>query len=270
MRKENNILPAVIFFALSCLGKPTAQVSFAQEPKQMSAGSAIAAKQNSGSSTGKAGCVLVGIFYDENTPIVLVGDGSYYTNDYICGGLIKGISKDTVTMEYQNEECVYRVGDYIFKEDTASSESNKKPVESQELSYSQPTIVYLKEADPIAKDLISRHNKNKVLFTIATEENLFRLIMTNKKTQAVCAQMLEAINNDLGILNKLSVPLGCQRHYYLVIKMCDIADTAWKAALKGSWHQAEVLFQRVSRISQEVDLESRSTLTSARKKDEAY
>ena len=62
---------------------------------------------------GSNACKINGILYSDDNPFVIINDTIYFSNDSVCGGKIIDISENRITVQHQDKQEVYRVGNII-------------------------------------------------------------------------------------------------------------------------------------------------------------
>jgi len=108
--------------------------------------------------------------------------------------------------------------------------------------------------------LISIHNQHNAALNMPMKQTLFADPNEAGQIRVRAARMLELIQEKKREFAGLSAPVNCKRHHSLTIKLFDIAEDGWRAVLAGNKDKAEVFFDRLLRISQEISRESVSIL----------
>jgi len=183
--------------------------------------------------------VIEGIFYDQEKPLVVIGGTLYYSGDSICGGKIVDISHDSVTIVVDQVSKEYRLGNAPCR-----SAGDPDAAGSDEI---KPEREYLDGTNLLIKDFTLKHNENKALFESKRSK---RVLM------AVSSDMIESVKVYRKQLAAVPAPANCDRYYLLAVKMLDIAEDAWRCSREGEQEQALLLFDRTSRINQEISAES--------------
>jgi hypothetical protein len=191
-------------------------------------------------------CNVEGVFYSQDKAVVMIGGNLYSPGDSLSAGTIIKVSPDRVTIKFQNSEREYRVGDSVCQK----IENGPPDEELQQVTDEFDKIT------PIIKDFLAKHNENKALFNLASKKTLFGTRRNIKEIVALSSKMIALIKNYRQQLTTLTLPTGSDRCRLLTIKMLDIAEDAWRVLMEGDERQAEILLNRMLRISQELGIES--------------
>lgn len=192
-------------------------------------------------------CRVEGIFYDQKKPAVIISGNLYAIGASLSGGTIIEISPQKVTMKFPYGVREYGIGDSICEKIGMGLVYG----ESQEIED------YLNKINSLIREFIIRHNENKILFELANTKSLSGAKGNSNEASTISSKMIESINNYRQQLSALSVPAGCNRYHGLTIKLFDIGEDTWKALMAADEQQAEILSERVLRIAQELNRESR-------------
>lgn len=96
---------------------PVAWIAYFLAPKEGKATSISEEESRRGvGGVAKISYIIEGILYSQEKPTVIINREDYHLNDSVCGGKIINISRDKVTIQFQEKEEVYRVGDMIRKD----------------------------------------------------------------------------------------------------------------------------------------------------------
>jgi hypothetical protein len=205
----------------------------------------------SGATQENENCVVKGIFYDENNPRVLVNEELLSLNSYCCGGKIAGIFADFIVLEFSYGRREYKLGGVIQQE-----KIEVEPI--REAPKTQPS--YVNKVNSLVESFMSSHNQNNAALDMQMKQSLFADPNEAVEIRTRASRMLELIQGKKQELAGLSAPDNCKRYHSLTIKLFDLAEDGWRAVLAGNKDKAEVFFDRLLRISQEISRESVSIL----------
>jgi len=197
-------------------------------------------EKSSGQKTDKN--IIQGIFYDGERSRVLIGDILYSLNDYYAGGKIVHISPDAITLEFPYKQKEYRLGDLVVDKETQETAAQEK---------SKETVGYVNKSNSLVQDLLAKQNENAALFMVKGDMKTIRAIST---------KMSELIKEEKQQLVKLSAPSDCKRMHILAIKIFDLGEKGWQAAMEGNRDKAEAFFGYITRVSQEITQEAASLI----------
>lgn len=174
---------------------------------------------------------IEGIFYDKVKPAVMVGGKIRFVNDSVCGGKITNISPDEVTINFENIEKEYKVGDLITGEIESVSE-------------------YLKRVDSVINSLKANDKEIGILVTQAkTAGNIGAII-------ALLPKMVEFIKQHKEQLSDISVPLRCKRLHSLILEWLQLQEDIVIKYTKGSLEQAMYFYNQaqgsLEKLNQEI------------------
>lgn len=195
--------------------------------------------------------VVSGIFFDEESPRVLINEELFSLNANCCGGKIIGIFNDFIVMQFPYGRREYRLGDVIRKDKVKTRGSKIIPGQAPVV----PTS-YVKKMNSFVENFIASHKR---LYD-ALDIHLFTDPDQGARIRARAEQILEVIRKKKATLTRLSAPDSCKRHYALTVKLLDSAEDGWRAVSAGDKNRAEVFFARLLRIAQEISRESVSIL----------
>jgi len=196
-------------------------------------------------------CEVKGIFYDRDNPRVLVNEDLLSIDGYCCGGKITGIFAAFVVLEFPYGRREYRLGDFIRREKIMVEPTRPAPK-------TQPS--YVNKVNSLVESLMSSHNQHNAALNMPMKQTLFADPNEAGQIRVRAARMLELIQEKKREFAGLAAPVNCKRHHSLTIKLFDIAEDGWRAVLAGNKDKAEVFFDRLLRISQEISRESVSIL----------
>ena len=187
---------------------------------------------------------IEGIFYDQNKPVVMIGGNLYYPGDSLSTGTVIKISPEKITIKFKNVQKEYGVGDSVSSEFEAQTgyRSLQPP--------SIPVTDGFDKINALLEDFISRYNENKTLLEQASSRR------DNKEISDITSKTDKLISDYRQQLLELSVPAECDRCQSLAIKFFDIAEDSWKALTAGDRRLAEILAERMLRITQELSVRS--------------
>lgn len=201
-------------------------------------------------------CEVKGIFYEEENPRVLINEDLLSVNDYCCGAKISGIFAEYVVLEFPSGKREYKLGD-VFRREKAST----KPV------ITSPTTIttqssYLTSANSLVENLMAIHSQHSATLNMPLKQSsLFTSPDEATEIRVRANKMLALIQEKRQDFGRLSAPDNAKRHHSLTVKLFDIAEEGWKAVLSNNKDKAEVFFDRLSKIAQEISRESVSMLS---------
>lgn len=196
-------------------------------------------------------CLVSGIFYDQDNPRVLINEELFTIGGYCCGGKITRIFADLIVLEFPYGRREYKLGDSFRRE--------KVKVELPKPAPKIPPS-YVKKVNSLVESFMASHNQYNSALNMQMKKSLFADPDEAAQIRVRAYRMLELIQEKKRELAGLSAPDNCKRHYSLTIKLFDIAEDGWKAVSAGNKDKAEVFFDRLLRISQEISRESVSIL----------
>lgn len=253
-RSEKNNSPAVIRPGrafISCLPVFICGVLFLSYPGPVEEAKAADTQTRQAPAEG-ADCLVSGIFYEEENPRALINEELFSLNSFCCGGRITGIFNDYIVMELPSGKREYRIGDVIRKEKKAGTQPQKT---AAGLVSGTPSY-YVKKSNSIVEGFMASHSQHNAAFDIRSFVSADEAVKIRARAKA----MVELIHRKKEQLSGISAPPECRRHYSLALKLFDIAEDGWNALLSGKKDQAEVYFDRLAKVSEEISRESVSIL----------
>lgn len=205
---------------------------------------APAAKSNAGD------CLVNGIFYDQDNPRVLINEELFTVDSFCCGGQISGIFADYIVLEFPYGRREYKLGDTIRREKVEAQ--SPKPASKILPSY----VSYVNKVNSLVENFMASHNQQNAALDMRMKKSLFANPEAADQIRVRAGRMLELIQDKKQELSSISVPENCRRQYSLAVKLLDIAEDGWKAVSAGDKDKAEVFFERLLKVSQEISRES--------------
>jgi hypothetical protein len=203
-------------------------------------------------------CLVRGIFYDEDHPRVLINEGLFTVNSSCCGGKITGIFPDYVVLEFPYGKREYKPGNTIRREKVQVP--TPKPAPGTAPRVQPPYVSYANKVNSLVEDFMASHNQQNAAVDMRMKKSLFANPDEAGEIRVRAARMLELIQEKKQELSAISVPENCRRQYSLAVKLLDIAEDGWKKVSVGDKDKAEVFFERLLKVSQELSRESVSIL----------
>lgn len=199
-------------------------------------------------------CSVSGIFYDQDNPRVLINGELLSVNSYCCGGRITGISAEFIVVRFPYGTREYKLGDTFRKEKAKVKPSKIVP------KVVSPYTSYANKVNSLVENFMLSHSQQVAALDMRMKDSLFVDPDEAAQIRVRAARMLELIQDKKQELSGFSLPEKCRRQHSLTIKLFDIAEDGWKAVSAGDKVKAEVFFERLLKVSQEISRESVSIL----------